>query len=113
MIYQYGMRLRGYSPGAQPKDGLVTAKGDPAGKYYNILVYDRELTEKEVDGYDLDRLYKCWIMAENTETGQTRKLEYLRTPKRDIVRPIALKYSRDVCEGRAGKYYYYMEEVQE
>ena len=78
-----------------------------------IRKYDRELTEKEVDGYDLDRLYECWIMAENTETGKTQQLEYLLATKQISVRAIALKYSRDVCEGQAGKYYYYMEEVKE
>lgn len=54
--YRYGMRLRGFSPGCQPKSGFVEREDDPTGKYYDILVYDRRLTDKEVDSYELDYL---------------------------------------------------------
>lgn len=54
--FKYGMRLRGFSPGAQPMKGLLDRADDPAGKYWDILVYDRELTEKEVRDYELDRI---------------------------------------------------------
>ena len=56
MEFRYGMRLRGFSPGCQPKEGLVRREDDPTGRDYDILVYDRELTDKEVRNYELDGL---------------------------------------------------------
>lgn len=60
--YKYGMRLRGFSPGAQPRDGLLYAE-DGSDKvniygrlYHNILVYGRRLTDKELIDYELDDL---------------------------------------------------------
>lgn len=53
--YWYGMRLRGFSPGCQPMDGLdAVMEGNE--KYYNILIYHRELTDEEVRDYELDRI---------------------------------------------------------
>ena len=57
-VHVYGMRLRGFSPGAQPKDGWIETEEDPLGDYWNILVYNRKLTDKEVKDYDLDSLGK-------------------------------------------------------
>ena len=54
--YMYGMRLRGFSPGCQPKDGLVQRHDDTTGKYYDILEYNRKLTEKEIRDYELDEI---------------------------------------------------------
>lgn len=54
--YYYGMRMRGASPSCQP-DGFDEIKEDPTGKYYNILVYSRRLTEEEEHEYELDHLY--------------------------------------------------------
>lgn len=54
MMFLYGMRLRGFSPGCQPKNGLVERQDDVTGKYYDILVYNRELTEDELENYELD-----------------------------------------------------------
>ena len=54
--YKYGMRLRGYSPGAQPKTGFLARLDSPSDKYYDIIVYERELTVDEVHHYDLDYL---------------------------------------------------------
>lgn len=51
--YRYGMRLRGYSIGCQPK-GVIDREDDPTGRYYDILTYDRELSSHEVEAYDLD-----------------------------------------------------------
>lgn len=51
--YRYGMRLRGFSPGAQPK-GVIRREDDPAGKYYDIIVYDRPLSAEEISNYELD-----------------------------------------------------------
>lgn len=54
MMFLYGMRLRGFSPGCQPKEGLVERQDDVTGKYYDILVYNRELTTEELKNYELD-----------------------------------------------------------
>lgn len=54
MMFLYGMRLRGFSPGCQPKEGFVERQDDVTGKYHDILVYDRELTEDELKNYELD-----------------------------------------------------------
>ena len=56
MQYRYGMRLRGFSPGCQPMNGLDHEEDDTTGRYYNILVYNRKLTEEEVRDYELDSL---------------------------------------------------------
>lgn len=53
-VYTYGMRLRGFSPGCQPKEGFVERRDDISGLYYDVLVYDRKLTKKELDDYELD-----------------------------------------------------------
>lgn len=54
-MYVYGMRLRGFSPGCQPMDGLdAVMEGNK--KYYNILIYNRELTDEEIRDYELDRI---------------------------------------------------------
>lgn len=52
--YRYGMRLRGYAPMCQPKEGLLLVGDDPSGKYWNILWYNRQLTDKELMDYELD-----------------------------------------------------------
>lgn len=54
--YYYGMRLRGFSPMCQPKEGLVRREDDVTGRYYDILVYNRELTQEELRSYDLDHI---------------------------------------------------------
>ena len=55
MTYRYGMRLRGFSIGCQPK-GVIERTDDPSGRYYDILTYGRQLTEKELEDYELDDL---------------------------------------------------------
>lgn len=52
-LYKYGMRLRGLSPMCQPTSGLAVAE-DGDSKYYNYLYYERKLTNKEVEDYELD-----------------------------------------------------------
>ena len=54
MRYYYGMRLRGYSLGCQPMNGLMNRLDDPKDRYHDILVYDRPLTDKELNDYELD-----------------------------------------------------------
>ena len=51
--YCYGMKLRGYSIGCQPKEGFVKRIDCLNERYYDILVYDRHLTEEEIKKYDL------------------------------------------------------------
>ena len=40
----------------QPMTGLIRREDDPTGKYHDIIVYNRELTQKELTDYQLDRL---------------------------------------------------------
>lgn len=56
LLYYYGMRLRGFSIGCQPKEGFVERRDDDTGKYYDILIYNRPLTDKELADYELDYL---------------------------------------------------------
>lgn len=63
-VYKYGMRLRGFSPGAQPKEGFIDREDDPLGDYWDILIYNRKLTEKECSDYDLDSLGKREVKDE-------------------------------------------------
>lgn len=56
MYYIYGMRLRGFSPGCQPNDGFAARLDSENKKYYDILLYDRPLTEDEERNYELDFL---------------------------------------------------------
>ena len=55
-MYKYGMRLRGFSIGCQPMDGFIERQDDTTGKYYDILIYDRELSPKELNDYELDKI---------------------------------------------------------
>lgn len=54
-LYKYGMRSRGYSIAAQPA-GVVAREDDPTGIYYDVIIYERELTPAELDHYSLDPL---------------------------------------------------------
>lgn len=54
--YYYGMRLRGFAPMCQPKEGFVDRMDDPDEKYWDIIVYDRVLSKKELQDYELDFL---------------------------------------------------------
>ena len=53
-IFLYGMRLRGFSPGCQPMNGLLWRQDDNTALYHDILAYNRPLTEKEMRDYELD-----------------------------------------------------------
>ena len=55
-IYRYGMRMRGFSIGAQPMDGFEQREDDPTGKYHDIIAYKRQLTAQEESQYELDYL---------------------------------------------------------
>ena len=54
-MYKYGMKERGFSIGCQPMRGLKDWQ-DSDGRYYSILSYDRELTEREVNDYELEKI---------------------------------------------------------
>lgn len=54
--YYYGMRLRGFSIGCQPMDGFIERIDSKTDMYYDIVVYDRKLTQKEAEDYELDLL---------------------------------------------------------
>ena len=58
MKYIYGMCHRGFSIGCQPMDGLLERKDDKTTKYWDLLIYTRELTKKEMRDYELDYLGK-------------------------------------------------------
>lgn len=47
------MRLRGCSVGAQP-DGFEIIENTIEDKYYDLLAYDRVLTDDELKEYELD-----------------------------------------------------------
>ena len=53
---KYGMRLRGFSMGAQPMNGFIRRHDDTTGRYYDIIEYDRELTEKEMETYSMEKI---------------------------------------------------------
>lgn len=53
-MYAYGMRLRGFSIGCQPMNGLVERQDDHTGKYWDVLIYNRKLTDREQAMYELD-----------------------------------------------------------
>lgn len=58
-MFKYGMRLRGFSLGCQPKEGFYDRQDDVSGRYYDILIYNRKLTDEEVRDYELDFLGEC------------------------------------------------------
>jgi hypothetical protein len=68
--HKYGMKLRGFSLGTQPKEGFLERR-DPEdwekGRYYDILYYDRLLTQEECDNYDLKYLGAVASLSEVEE----------------------------------------------
>lgn len=79
--YFYGMRLRGFAPGCQPMDGLKSEfitfemlelfeahKDSLKRHYYDILTYDRQLTDTQIAEYELDYLFSARITE--TESKQ-------------------------------------------
>lgn len=54
--FRYGMRLRSFSPSCQPKDGFIERQDDETGKYHDILIYNRPLSDEELTNYELDFL---------------------------------------------------------
>ena len=54
-VYWYGMRLRPYGIGCQPK-GVWAWSDDETGKYWNKIAYKNPLDDKDIVAYDLDYL---------------------------------------------------------
>lgn len=54
MKYLYGMPERPFAPMCQPMDGLTDWKESSDGRYYNVLKYNRKLTDIEIWGYELE-----------------------------------------------------------
>ena len=53
-MYKYGMRIRGFSIGAQPMEGFIRREESPYSRYWDILCYDRRLTDDELKHFSLD-----------------------------------------------------------
>ena len=65
--YKYGMRLRPYDIGCQPKDGFVcVAEGGTVDgrRYHNFIYYTNRLDRETADHYDLDYLGSKYLKAE-------------------------------------------------
>ena len=54
MTYTYGMKLRGFSIGCQPNKGFIKRINSTDSKYYDLIEYDRKLTDEEVKRYSLN-----------------------------------------------------------
>ena len=61
MLFMYGMRNRGFSIGTFPKEGFnrvvpedLLSEPDLSGRYHDVLVYNRKLSDEELYEYELD-----------------------------------------------------------
>lgn len=50
--YQYTYKYRGFSPGCQPINGFVEHQKIEMFEY-GVIIYDRQLTNKEIENYEL------------------------------------------------------------
>jgi len=55
-MYKYGYRLRPPSVGTQPKGFIEIYDDIGSDDFWGHVIYDRELTEKEMFEYDLDKI---------------------------------------------------------
>ena len=65
--YKYGMRLRPYGIGCQPKDGFVcVGEGGTADgrRYHNFVYYISKLDSETAADYELDYLGSTLLKAE-------------------------------------------------
>ena len=81
--YRYGMRLRGFSPGAQPK-GVLRREDDTTGVYYDVLVYERPLTHDEVTAYELTPINASRIIRNRTGLSQAKFAKQYGIPLRTV-----------------------------
>ena len=81
-MFKYGMKLRPFSIGCQPMEGLMKVEEDSTGKYWNILYYADPLNDHEQDGYELVYLGEKteWIHseAEKNENWKNRNIYWTR-----------------------------------
>lgn len=61
MLFMYGMRCRPFSIGTFPKEGFdrvvpedLLSDPDLSGRYHDVLVYNRKLSDEELYEYELD-----------------------------------------------------------
>lgn len=55
--YKYGMRARGFSLGCQPNDFTKWQDSDKSKTgYWSYIWYDRQLSESEIQHYQLDEI---------------------------------------------------------
>lgn len=54
--YRYGMKYRGFPLMDQPMNGLLRREDDIENEYFDILVYNRKLTDEEVNDYELEEI---------------------------------------------------------
>lgn len=61
MLFMYGMRNRPFSIGTFPKEGFdrvvpedLLSDPDLSGRYHDVLVYNRKLSDEELYEYELD-----------------------------------------------------------
>ena len=67
-IHLYGMRQRGYSPGAQPDNGLLGTVNeikkydkDIDREFYDVIAYEEPIRINDMHNYDLELLGKLTI----------------------------------------------------
>ena len=55
--YKYGMLSRPFSIGCQPKGCIDVIETDKLiDGFWNILIYDRELTDEEIESFELKEI---------------------------------------------------------
>ena len=64
LVFLYGMKERGFSPGCQPKGGFIERIDDVFNEFYDILIYNRKLTKEELDEYELSYITERWYKGE-------------------------------------------------
>ena len=72
--YYYGMRLRGFSPGCQPERGLLGKSIGPFDNYHDVIAYDRELSEKELREYEMERINIIDLEQENDRENDSERI---------------------------------------
>lgn len=70
--FYYGMRKRGFSIGCQPMKGFLERQDSNTVEYYDIIVYDRQLTNDE------ERYYSLTPLNEGTLTPKIKVTEYIK-----------------------------------
>ena len=64
LVFLYGMKERGFSPGCQPRDGFIERIDDVFNEFYDILIYNRKLTKEELEEYELSYITERWYKGD-------------------------------------------------